>query len=196
RQLREPFDRRRRRDRRHHVRRQHSFDLRGLLVRRSAEPRDRRRDADHPHRARGRVRRGRPPRGAWRRRTLAVASSPRTARCRPGCVPSSRSACKLCARFGGGRPDAMPQTPESGLEPPTWKRLALSAAIAAAAATVALVAFVLPAEYGIDPLGIGRALGLTALSEGAETRTIEIVDVVGGNETVIAAEIPAAGEPV
>jgi len=90
----------------------------------------------------------------------------------------------------------MPQTPESGLEPPTWKRLALSAAIAAAAATVALVAFVLPAEYGIDPLGIGRALGLTALSEGAEARTIEIVDVVGGNETVIVAEIPAAGEPV
>src|SRR5690606_17898225 len=90
----------------------------------------------------------------------------------------------------------MPQTPESGLEPPTWKRLTLSAAIAAAAATVALVAFVLPAEYGIDPLGIGRALGLTALSEGAEARTIEIVDVVGGNETVIVAEIPAAGEPV
>jgi len=90
----------------------------------------------------------------------------------------------------------MPQTPESGLEPPTWKRLTLSAAIAAAAATVALVAFVLPAEYGIDPLGIGRALGLTALSESTQTRTIEIVDVVGGNETVITAEIPDPGEPV
>jgi len=90
----------------------------------------------------------------------------------------------------------MPPTPESGLEPPTWKRLALSAALAAAAAAVALVAFVLPAEYGIDPLGIGRALGLTALSETAQTRTIEIVDVVGGNETVTTVEIPDAGEPV
>ena|SRR5690606_32914993 len=90
----------------------------------------------------------------------------------------------------------MPQTPESGLEPPTGKRLVLSAAIAAVAAAVALVAFVLPAEYGIDPLGIGRALGLTALSEPAETRTIEIVDIVGGNEQVVEAEIPDFGEPV
>jgi len=90
----------------------------------------------------------------------------------------------------------MPQTPESGREPPTGKRLILSAAIAAGAAAIALVAFVLPAEYGIDPLGIGRALGLTALSESSQTRTIEIVDVVGGNERVVQAEIPDFGEPV
>ena len=32
------------------------------------------------------------------------------------------------------------------------------------AASFVLVAFVMPAEYGVDPLGIGRALGLTALS--------------------------------
>ena len=31
-------------------------------------------------------------------------------------------------------------------------------------AVIVLVAFVMPAEYGIDPLGVGRALGLTALS--------------------------------
>jgi hypothetical protein len=90
----------------------------------------------------------------------------------------------------------MPQTPEPGYQPPTGKRLALSAAVAAVAAAVVLVAFVLPAEYGIDPLGIGGALGLTALSESTETRTIQIVDVVGGNEQVVEAEIPDFGEPV
>jgi hypothetical protein len=59
---------------------------------------------------------------------------------------------------------------------------------------VVLVTAVLPAGYGVDPTGIGRALGLTALSEPA--RTIEIRDFVGGNETVREAEIPDFGEPV
>ena len=42
-------------------------------------------------------------------------------------------------------------------------------AIAAAfvVAVIVLVAFVMPAEYGIDPLGVGRALGLTAISSPA-----------------------------
>lgn len=77
---------------------------------------------------------------------------------------------------------------------PSGRRLAVSTAGAAAAAVVALVAFVLPAEYGIDPLGIGRALGLTEMAE--PTRTVEITDVVGGNERVVEAEIPDFGEPV
>jgi hypothetical protein len=37
-------------------------------------------------------------------------------------------------------------------------------AVAVAIAVVVLVVAVLPAEYGIDPLGTGRALGLTALA--------------------------------
>ena len=37
-------------------------------------------------------------------------------------------------------------------------------AVALAIAVVVLVVAVLPAEYGIDPLGTGRALGLTALA--------------------------------
>lgn len=37
-------------------------------------------------------------------------------------------------------------------------------AVAFAIAVVVLVVAVLPAEYGIDPLGTGRALGLTALA--------------------------------
>jgi hypothetical protein len=42
---------------------------------------------------------------------------------------------------------------------------AMAAAFVVAA--VVLVAFVMPAEYGVDPLGIGRALGLTAISSPA-----------------------------
>jgi hypothetical protein len=43
-------------------------------------------------------------------------------------------------------------------------RVLRATAIALAVAVVVLFAAILPAEYGIDPLGTGRALGLTALS--------------------------------
>ena len=53
------------------------------------------------------------------------------------------------------------------------RELAIGAGIAAVIAGVILTVAVLPAEYGIDPTGIGKALGLTALhdSEGAVTKT-------------------------
>lgn len=51
--------------------------------------------------------------------------------------------------------------------PPSAKRLALATAGALAVATLVLVAAVLPAEYGIDPLGTGKALGLLDLYAGA-----------------------------
>lgn len=44
------------------------------------------------------------------------------------------------------------------------RELARGGAIAAVLAAVVLAVAVLPAEYGIDPTGIGGALGLTALS--------------------------------
>jgi hypothetical protein len=50
---------------------------------------------------------------------------------------------------------------------PSRRAILVAAALAFAAATVLLVAIVLPAEYGIDPVGTGRALGLTALGQGA-----------------------------
>ena len=92
----------------------------------------------------------------------------------------------------------MSQTPASSSEhAPAGRRLVVSLAVAAVAAIIALVAFILPAEYNIDPLGVGRLFGLTELSEPAPaTRTIEIADVVGGNEGVTQVEIPDAGEPV
>lgn len=52
--------------------------------------------------------------------------------------------------------------------PPTRKKLLIGSAAALGVAAVALVVFVLPAEYGIDPTGAGKALGLTKLSEGPE----------------------------
>ena len=43
------------------------------------------------------------------------------------------------------------------------RRLLLSTLVAVIAAALILVAFVLPAEYAIDPFGIGRLSGLDAL---------------------------------
>ena len=45
------------------------------------------------------------------------------------------------------------------------ERLAINAGAALLGAGLLLVAAVLPAEYGVDPLGVGRRLGLTAISD-------------------------------
>ena len=74
-------------------------------------------------------------------------------------------------------------------------RLWLATLVALGAAVVLLVTTILPAEYGIDPTGIGGALGLTALNAPAG-RTLEITDVIGGNESVRTVEVPDYGEPV
>lgn len=57
------------------------------------------------------------------------------------------------------------------VEPPphSGRALVVATVIALAIAAIVLVVAVLPAEYGIDPLGAGRALGLTDLyAAGAE----------------------------
>jgi hypothetical protein len=79
-------------------------------------------------------------------------------------------------------------------QPPSGRRLLKSVLIAIAAAAAVLVLIVLPAEYGIDPTGIGRQLGLTALSGGG-TRTIEIADVIGGNERYREVKVPDPRDP-
>ena len=81
-----------------------------------------------------------------------------------------------------------------GWQAPSAKRLVVSVVLAAVVAAVLLVTVILPAEYGVDPTGIGRALGLTELS--APARTITVTDVPAGNERVREIEIPDAGEPV
>ncbi len=57
-----------------------------------------------------------------------------------------------------------PQAPSQG-ELPTSAQLLRSTIIAIVAAALILVTVVLPAEYGIDPTGIGRALGLAEMGE-------------------------------
>src|SRR5262245_21092914 len=49
--------------------------------------------------------------------------------------------------------------------PPSKQKLARATLVALLVAAVILFTAVLPAEYGIDPLGTGAALGLTSLSE-------------------------------
>ncbi len=48
---------------------------------------------------------------------------------------------------------------------PSTKQLVRSTLIAAGVAVVILVTAVLPGEYGVDPTGIGRILGLTQMGE-------------------------------
>ncbi|HAS3129065.1 transmembrane anchor protein [Vibrio parahaemolyticus] len=50
-------------------------------------------------------------------------------------------------------------------ELPTTKQLVRSTFIALATAIVLLITVILPAEYAIDPTGMGRALGLTEMGE-------------------------------
>ena len=58
-------------------------------------------------------------------------------------------------------------------------------AVALAIAVVVLVVAVLPAEYGLDPLGTGRALGLTALS-GADDQASPPPVVADPQQTALA----------
>ncbi|MCX7088194.1 MAG: hypothetical protein NTV00_09100 [Methylococcales bacterium] len=48
------------------------------------------------------------------------------------------------------------------------KSLLVASAVATLLASIILVTAVLPAEYGIDPTGVGKKLGLTTLSGSAE----------------------------
>lgn len=79
-------------------------------------------------------------------------------------------------------------------QPPSRGKLVRSVLAALAGAALVLVTIVLPAEYGIDPTGAGRALGLTALN--APASTLEIQDVIGGNENYRKVSVPSFGQPV
>src|SRR5688572_28066036 len=54
---------------------------------------------------------------------------------------------------------------------PSARTLAIASGVALLAAMIVLFTAVLPAEYGIDPLGTGRALGFLALSEASDAST-------------------------
>ena len=59
-------------------------------------------------------------------------------------------------------------TDTSPLPPPSGRSLLKATLVAIVIAAIVLVVAVLPAEYGIDPLGAGRALGLDELAAASE----------------------------
>ncbi|WP_245907178.1 transmembrane anchor protein [Photobacterium sanctipauli] len=76
-------------------------------------------------------------------------------------------------------------------ELPTTKQLVRSTFIALGVAVALLVTVILPAEYAIDPTGVGRVMGLTEMGEikeqlaqeAAEDRAVsEVVTVVASAE--------------
>lgn len=83
-------------------------------------------------------------------------------------------------------------TPHDSRSLPTLLQLIKATAIALITAGVILTIAVLPAEYGIDPTGIGNALGLTKLSApGASAEAAPSI----ANPTVTAADTPIVTAP-
>lgn len=78
--------------------------------------------------------------------------------------------------------------------PPSAARLVKSVGLAVVGAAVVLGAFVLPAEFGIDPTGIGSTLGLTTMR--APAKTFQIKDVIGGNAAYREIPVPDFGQPI
>lgn len=61
-----------------------------------------------------------------------------------------------------------PKDPQQAPAPLSSRQLVLGSAAAVLIAGAVLVVAVLPAEFGIDPLGVGRALGLQELADASE----------------------------
>ena len=77
-------------------------------------------------------------------------------------------------------------------ELPSTRQLLRSTLIAAASAAVLLCAVVLPSEYGVDPTGIGRVLGLTEMGEIKVRLAREAAEV----PAVAEQRVPAEQSPV
>ena len=86
----------------------------------------------------------------------------------------------------------MSTSPTDGAISASRRELARGIAVSVAVAALILATIVLPAEYGIDPLGTGRALGLTALRAGHDAAAPASAT---GSKTpaMSAAPAPAAG---
>jgi hypothetical protein len=80
--------------------------------------------------------------------------------------------------------------------PPRGPRIFRALAIALVVAALLLFIVVLPAERGYDPTGLGRKLGLMAMSDQRDAATASIEDVSGGNDDLKAAEGGSAQDPL
>lgn len=86
---------------------------------------------------------------------------------------------------------------------PSRARILRQLGLALLVAALLLLTLVLPAEYGIDPIGTGRALGLTALKtqrqpapQAIATQTVAMQDVIGGNERITTVAVGDGRDPV
>ncbi len=75
---------------------------------------------------------------------------------------------------------------------PSTRTLLRSTAIAAAVATALLVTVVLPAEYGLDPTGIGGVLGLTKMGQ---TKLALEKEAAEAAQRPTVAAVPCAPQP-
>ncbi|EJG1711523.1 transmembrane anchor protein [Vibrio parahaemolyticus] len=80
-------------------------------------------------------------------------------------------------------------------ELPTTKQLVRSTFIALGTAIVLLITVILPAEYAIDPTGMGRALGLTEMGE-IKAQLAQEAEEDQANSAVVAATKAVQNEPV
>lgn len=78
-------------------------------------------------------------------------------------------------------------------ELPSSKQLLRSTILAAISALVLLVAVVLPAEYGIDPTGIGRALRMTEMGDIKQQLAAE--SAADAAAATLATQSPTVGTP-
>lgn len=86
-------------------------------------------------------------------------------------------------------------------ELPSTKKLIKSTIIAAVAAAILLVTIVMPAEYGIDPTGVGKIIGLQKMGEikvslAEEANQDNVADAVESSKAVVAIEPEKEVKPV
>lgn len=80
-------------------------------------------------------------------------------------------------------------------ELPTTKQLVRSTFIALGTAIVLLITVILPAEYALDPTGMGRALGLTEMGE-IKAQLAQEAEEDQANSAVVAATKAVQNEPI
>jgi hypothetical protein len=85
-------------------------------------------------------------------------------------------------------------TPPSGVSLPTPRALVRSTLVALAVAAVILVGFIFPAEYGVDPTGIGGVFGLTEMGQ----IKVQLAEEAAAEDAALlaAGEAPAAATTV
>lgn len=82
-------------------------------------------------------------------------------------------------------------------ELPSSRTLLRSTLIAAGVALLLLVTVVMPAEYGVDPTGIGRVLGLKEMGEIKQSLAAEAAaDEAADSALAVTGGAPVAGAPI